>query len=84
MKDDIDGDLARALGVATIEVIRADVYHEELIINDVLHWRGAPDAEFVAYTPEDLTARFVWALRRSNPARSAALEHGRVDDRSAS
>ena len=33
------------------------MYHEEKIINGVLHWRGLPDATFTAYTAAELTER---------------------------
>ena len=35
------------------------MYHEEKIINGVLHWRGAPDGEWVPYTIGELSAMVV-------------------------
>lgn len=31
------------------------MFLEEKVINGILHWRGHPDHEFVAYTAEELT-----------------------------
>jgi hypothetical protein len=34
------------------------MYHEEKIIDGVLHWRGTPDEEWIAYTIEQLTSKW--------------------------
>jgi hypothetical protein len=33
------------------------MYHDEKIINGILHWRGTPTGEWTAYTLEQMTER---------------------------
>ena len=35
------------------------MYHEEKVINNILHFRGSPDSEFRPYTLEQLTRKFI-------------------------
>ena len=35
------------------------MYYDEKIINGVLHWRGTPNGEWIAKTPEQLTERLM-------------------------
>ena len=37
------------------------MYHEEKVINGILHYRGTPRSDWTAYTLEELTARLVHA-----------------------
>ena len=34
------------------------MYHEEKIIDGVLHWRGTPDGQFKPYTNKELTTMY--------------------------
>ena len=47
------------------------MYHEEIIIDGVLNWRGTPDGEFQPYTAKQLSSlvqthkqKHGWALDR--------------------
>ena len=35
------------------------MYHEEKIINGILCWRGTPQGEWIAHTPEELTEKLL-------------------------
>lgn len=38
---------------------REKMYYEEKIINGILHWRGTPDGEFIAYSAEAITNKLI-------------------------
>lgn len=41
------------------------MYHEEKVINEVLHWRANPNDGYTLYTPEQLTAKLLKEKERS-------------------
>jgi hypothetical protein len=47
------------------------MYHEEKIINGILHWRNTPNGEWIAYTAEQLSARCTELQAKSDKFKSA-------------
>ena len=41
------------------------MFHQEKVIDGVLHWRGTPDGEFKRYTDEQLTVIIERLLKES-------------------
>jgi hypothetical protein len=53
------------------------MYHEEKVINDVLCWRGTPNGEWIKYSDNVLTDRFVELRARLAKAEAVIEAAGR-------
>lgn len=56
------------------------MYHDEKLINGVLHWRGTPNGKWIIYTLEQLSERAVQAETEAMRLREHERLHSCLGD----
>lgn len=52
------------------------MYHEEQVIDGILHWRGTPNGQWYPYTAQQLTERIV--AEKPQPDEDGWIEHNGI------